>query len=172
MFHKDALCEILLNAIIHKDYSSCNPIQISVYEDKIYIWNDGEMPSNLNSTEKLFMKHSSKPFNPKLAEVFFKSGMIEAWGRSFEKIREACALYDGPLPEYEINEAGIMVLCKACDRYMELLLGNDGQHLNHHPNQNGQDLNKLIIDFCKEPKSVQEIMDEFDLESRTTIFMK
>ena len=121
MFHKDAFREILLNAIVHKDYSSCNPIQISVYEDKIYIWNDGEMPPNLDSTDKLFMKHSSKPFNPKLANVFFKSGMIEAWGRGFEKIREACALYDGPLPEYEINEAGIMVLCKACDKYLELL---------------------------------------------------
>ena len=121
MFHKDAFREILLNAIVHKDYSSCNPIQISVYEDQIYIWNDGEMPPNLDSTDKLFMKHSSKPFNPKLANVFFKSGMIEAWGRGFEKIREACALYDGPLPEYEINEAGIMVLCKACDRYLELI---------------------------------------------------
>ena len=121
MFHKDAFREILLNAIVHKDYSSCNPIQISVYEDKIYIWNDGEMPPNLDSTDKLFMKHSSKPYNPKLANIFFKSGMIEAWGRGFEKIREACALYDGPLPEYEINEAGIMVLCKACDRYLELL---------------------------------------------------
>ena len=121
MFHKDAFREILLNAIVHKDYSSCNPIQISVYEDKIYIWNDGEMPPNLDSTDKLFMKHSSKPFNPKLANVFFKSGMIEAWGRGFEKIREACALYDGPLPEYEINEVGIMVLCKACDKYLELL---------------------------------------------------
>ena len=121
MFHKDAFREILLNAIVHKDYSSYNPIQISVYEDKIYIWNDGEMPPNLDSTDKLFMKHSSKPFNPKLASVFFKSGMIEAWGRGFEKIREACALYDGPLPEYEINEAGIMVLCKACDRYLELI---------------------------------------------------
>lgn len=121
MFHKDAFREILLNAIVHKDYSSYNPIQISVYEDKIYIWNDGEMPPNLDSTDKLFMKHSSKPFNPKLANVFFKSGMIEAWGRGFEKIREACALYNGPLPEYEINEAGIMVLCKACDRYLELI---------------------------------------------------
>lgn len=121
MFHKDAFREILLNAIVHKDYSSCNPIQISVYEDKIYIWNDGEMPPNLDSTDKLFMKHSSKPYNPKLANIFFKSGMIEAWGRGFEKIREACVLYDGPLPEYEINEAGIMVLCKACDRYLELI---------------------------------------------------
>lgn len=79
------------------------------------------MPPNINITQKLFMKHSLKPFNPKLAEVFFKNGMIEAWGRSFEKIREACALQDGPLPEYEINKAGIMVLCKACDRYLELI---------------------------------------------------
>ena len=46
---------------------------------------------------------------------------IHRWGRGFEKIREACALYDGPLPEYEINEAGIMVLCKACDKYLGLL---------------------------------------------------
>ena len=56
-------------------------------------------------------------------------------------------------------------------RYMELL-GDDGQHLNHHPNQNGQALNKLIIDFCKEPKSVQEIMDEFGLDSRTSFRRK
>lgn len=108
----------------------------------------------------LFMKHSSKPYNPKLANVFFKSGMIEAWGRGFEKIREACALYDGPLPEYEINEAGIMVLCKACNRYLELL------------RDDGQDVNKLIIDFCKAPKSVQEIMDEFDFDSRTSFRRK
>ena len=167
MFHKDAFREILLNAIVHKDYSSCNPIQISVYEDKIYIWNDGEMPPNLDSTDKLFMKHSSKPFNPKLANVFFKSGMIEAWGRGFEKIREACALYDGPLPEYEINEAGIMVLCKACDRYLGLLR-NDGQ--NH--DQIGHDVVMMILDFCKEAKSVPEIMENFGFKSRTSFRRK
>ena len=102
---------------------------------KTYIWNDGEMPPDLNSTEKLFMKHSSKPCNPKLANIFFKSGMIEAWGRGFEKIKEACVLYDGTLPEYEINESGIMVLCKDCDRFLELLR-NDGQH----HDQNGHDM--------------------------------
>ena len=63
MFHKEAFREILLNAIVHKDYSSRNPIQISVYSDKIYVWNDGEMPESLASTEKLFQKHSSKPYN-------------------------------------------------------------------------------------------------------------
>jgi hypothetical protein len=29
-----------------------------------------------------------------IANVFFKSSMIEAWGRKFEKIKEACGLYD------------------------------------------------------------------------------
>lgn len=49
----------------------------------------------------------------------------EALKRGFEKIKEGCALYDGPLPEYDINESGIMVLCKACDRYLELLAQNE-----------------------------------------------
>ncbi len=167
MFHKDAFREILLNAVVHKDYSGCNPIQISVYEDKIYIWNDGEMPANLNSTEKLFAKHSSKPYNPKLANVFFKSGMIEAWGRSFEKIRESCNEYPGPLPEYDITEAGIMVLCKPCDKYMELLKG-DGQNHGQSDQENDydveQDITTRIMNFCKEAKSANEIMKQFNLE--------
>ena len=93
--------------------------------------------------------------------------MIEAWGRGFEKIREACALYDGPLLEYEINEAGIMVLCKACDRYLGLLR-NDGQ--NH--DQIGHDVVMMILDFCKEAKSVPEIMENFGFESRTSFRRK
>lgn len=78
MFHKDAAREILLNAVVHKDYSSCNPVQVSIYEEHMYIWNDGEMPEKLSATEGLFQKHFSKPYNPKLANVFFKSGLIEA----------------------------------------------------------------------------------------------
>lgn len=89
------------------------------------------MPSELNSAEKLFAKHSSKPYNPKLAGVFFKSGMIEAWGRGFEKIQEACEKYDAPLPEYHISASGVMVLCKACDRYLELLNKEEDYHLGH-----------------------------------------
>ena len=150
------------NAIVHKDYSSCNPIQISIYEDKIYIWNDGKMPANLSSTEKLFKKHSSKPFNPKLAEVFFKSGMIEAWGRGFDKIKEACEKYDAPLPEYDISENGIMVLCKACDRYLRILHGEI--HPVQSEQDDEQDMMNAILAYCKEPRSTKEIQQQFGIE--------
>lgn len=58
-----------------------------------------------------------------------------------------------------------------CDKYLGLLR-TDGQHPDHYPNQNGQDLNKMIMDFCKEPKSVQEIMDYFGFKSRTSFRRK
>ncbi len=169
MFHKEAFREILLNAIVHKDYSSCNPIQISVYADKIYVWNDGEMPASLASAEKLFQKHSSKPYNPKLANIFFKSGMIEAWGRGFDKIREACEKYDAPLPEYEINEEGIMVYCKACDKYLNLLYQKSQPVQNEQvcEQDDEQDLIADIIRFCVTPKSSNEIIVQFDMPNRS-----
>ena len=37
MFQQEAFRGILLNAVLRKDYSVCNPIQISVYEGKIYL---------------------------------------------------------------------------------------------------------------------------------------
>lgn len=112
------------------------------------------MPANLDSTEKLFKKHSSKPYNPKLANVFFKCGMIEAWGRGFDKIKEACAKYDGPLPEYEINEDGIMVLCKACDKYLELLSGKQ----NNNPfTENERIMSEFMNGKMKEP--IQKIVE-------------
>ena len=62
-------------------------------------------------------------------EMFFMSGMIEAWGRGFDKIKEACARYDDPLREYNISKSGVMVLCKACDRYLKLLSGEENNLL-------------------------------------------
>lgn len=45
-YPKEAIREALLNAVAHKDYSGATPIQISVYKDKIMIWNYGELPDN------------------------------------------------------------------------------------------------------------------------------
>lgn len=67
-----------------------------------------------------------------LANVFFKNGLIEAWERGFDKIRETCESYGGSLPEYEISKSGIMVLCKACNSYLQLLNGVLGQSEQEH----------------------------------------
>ena len=93
---EEALREAVLNAIIHKDYSAATPIQIRVYADKLMIWNPGQLPDNW-TVAKLKGKHSSCPFNPDVANAFFRAGMIEAWGRGIELIFGACR--DARIPE-------------------------------------------------------------------------
>lgn len=120
MFPMEGFREILLNAINHKDYSTGITIQISIYEDKIYVWNDGKWPENL-SLNDIYKKHSSIPYNPKMADVFYKAGEIESWGRGFDKIMEVCEKEKVPYPDITTNSRGVMVLCKPCEQYNKLL---------------------------------------------------
>ena len=101
-----ALREAVLNAIIHKDYASGAPIQISVYADKLLIWNPGQLPPSW-TVAKLKGKHSSLPFNPTIANVFFRAGEIEAWGRGIERILAACHEAGFAEPEIEYEATGL-----------------------------------------------------------------
>ena len=88
-YPKDAVREALLNAIAHKEYSGGVPIQISVYTDKIIIWNEGQLPENW-TVKNLLEKHASRPYNPDIANALFRSGYIESWGRGTLKIIREC----------------------------------------------------------------------------------
>ena len=107
-YPEDALREALLNAVSHKDYAGCTPIQISVYSDKIMIWNIGQLPENW-TVDMLQQKHSSIPYNPDIANAFFRSGYVEAWGRGIEKINELCIKAGLPLPIISYNHSGCWV---------------------------------------------------------------
>ena len=103
-----ALREALLNAICHKQYQSGIPIQISVYEDRLYVANVGSLPEDW-TLENLMQKHASKPYNPNIAHVFYLAGFIESWGRGVEKICQALKADNLPLPEYTIHPGDIMI---------------------------------------------------------------
>lgn len=74
-----------------------NPIQISVYDEKLLIWNSGELPQNW-TIKTLKHKHPSEPFNPAIANVFFLAGFIESWGRGIEKIISESRAFNGIAP--------------------------------------------------------------------------
>lgn len=103
-----ALREALLNAICHKQYQSGIPIQISVYENRLYVANIGSLPADW-TLENLMQKHASKPYNPNIAHVFYLAGFIESWGRGVEKICSTLKADNLPLPEYTIHSGDIMI---------------------------------------------------------------
>lgn len=78
------------------------------------------MPADI-PLEKLKQKHSSYPRNKNIAEIFFRAGYIESWGRGIEKIITACM--DEGLPEPLFEEAwGGVVVTFLKDIYFEAYL--------------------------------------------------
>lgn len=107
-YPKEAIREALLNAVAHKDYSGGAPIQIKVFNDRIMIWNDGQLPDNWTITN-LLKKHASKPYNPDIANTLFRSGYIESWGRGIEKMMNYCLEAGIPAPKYSFEGSDFLV---------------------------------------------------------------
>lgn len=104
---EDALREAIFNAIVHKDYTGA-AIQMSVYNDKIQIWNEGRLPDGF-TVETLLVKHPSKPYNKIIADIFFRAGFIESWGRGISKIVNGFLTYGLLAPVFEQAMGGLMV---------------------------------------------------------------
>jgi ATP-dependent DNA helicase RecG len=99
--------EMLLNALVHRNYTGA-PIQIRVYDDKINIWNEGTLPEGL-TLAALKRSHSSRPRNPIIADVAFKGGYIDAWGRGTIKILDTCKEAELPEPEMQEQDGGFSI---------------------------------------------------------------
>lgn len=106
---QEAMREAILNAIIHKDYSSGVPIQIKIFDDKVMIFNTGGLLENW-TIEKLLSFHGSSTRNPSIASTFFRSGMVESWGRGIEKIMSACKNESKPQPEFDATKSDMAVI--------------------------------------------------------------
>ena len=106
----EALREILLNALVHKNYMG-SMIQMRVYDYKLTLWNPGELPEEV-PVEKLTQTHQSIPRNPLVAGACYKAGYIDAWGRGIQKITDACEEYKIPAPKFEAESLGLTVILK------------------------------------------------------------
>lgn len=103
-----ALRELIYNAISHKAYTG-PAIQMRIYDRSIELWNYGLLPKELTPAA-LLQKHSSYPRNHNIANVFYKAGFVESWGRGFKKIAEEFERASLPLPTIEENGGGVMAI--------------------------------------------------------------
>jgi ATP-dependent DNA helicase RecG len=108
-----ALREALLNAIVHRDYSTGSPIQIVVSPGSLVVRNDCSLPEKW-SDPGLLSGHKSHPHNPKIAHAFNLAGYIETWGRGIESIVASCkdAYKREPLFESSPNEIKVTLFAE------------------------------------------------------------
>ena len=166
-FPKAAIREAVYNAIVHKNYATQIPIQISIYKDKLYISNDCILPSGW-TVETLMGKHRSKPFNPNIANGFFRAGFIETWGRGIEKICEACKNYGTTLPEYTVYPEDIMIKFEALNTAKNTAKNIAKNTANSSKNKIEENT-PIVLEFLRQyPKTTQKnIIENLNISKRT-----
>ena len=109
----EALREILLNAIIHRDYApSWGYVAIAVFDDRIEIVSSGLLPPGI-TVDMLSGPHLSKLRNPKIAQTFHRIGAIEAWGRGTNRVIDECKKYGVEPPTFREESGFLAVTFKA-----------------------------------------------------------
>jgi len=104
----EALREAVVNALIHRDYTYPADIQIRLEEDRLEVWNPGELPPPL-TPEALYSPHSSVLRNPLIAQAFHFAGVIERWGTGTTRIIRLCREQGLPEPDFANWQGGFRV---------------------------------------------------------------
>ncbi len=105
----ESLREILLNAVMHRDYSDPGSyVAVAVFDDRIEVRSIGRLPAGV-TVDMLSGPHLSKLRNPLIAETFHRTGAVEIWGRGTNRVIEECRRYGIDPPAFE-EQAGALVV--------------------------------------------------------------
>ncbi len=97
---KEVITEIIVNAVVHRDYDSSGSVQITILADRVEIVNPGRLPEQL-TVDDLSKEHLSIPVNPFLARPFFLVGYIEQLGFGTKHVIDWCKKAQLPEPSFE-----------------------------------------------------------------------
>jgi len=104
-----ALREALANALCHRDYAMPGgSVGIAMYDDRLEITSTGRLPFGLTPRD-LVTDHTSLPWNPLIASVFYLRGIIEQWGRGTLKIRSLAEQAGLVAPEFDERGGEVVV---------------------------------------------------------------
>jgi ATP-dependent DNA helicase RecG len=86
-YPEEALREALLNSLVHREYSFSGSTLISIFDDRIEFVSIGGLIRGLTLNDILFGVSQCR--NEKLAAVFYRLKLIEAYGTGIQKIMDS-----------------------------------------------------------------------------------
>ncbi len=107
-----AIRETLMNSLVHRDYSFSASTLVSVYDDRIEFVSVGGLATGIALDD--IMLGLSVCRNPKLAAIFYRLHLIEAYGTGIPKILKA---YEGTnlCPKIEVTSNAFKITLPNCN---------------------------------------------------------
>lgn len=87
----DAVREVILNGLAHRDYRSDVPMMVDIHRDTVEIYNPGWFPEG-HTPEAHLAGEDSRPGSPNglIASTLFKSKDIESYASGLPRVQAAC----------------------------------------------------------------------------------
>jgi predicted HTH transcriptional regulator len=159
LFDSIALREIIINAIVHNDYTYEYPPKFEIFDDHIEISSAGGLPERFTTED--FLAGFSAPKNKELMRVFKDVGLVEQLGTG---IRRVLKVYDKSIYQFYPNFIRVSIPFR-----MNEFIVNSNDITNASFEANGLQ-NKIIELIKKNSKITQEKMaEELDVSRRTII---
>jgi ATP-dependent DNA helicase RecG len=105
----DALREIVINMIVHRDYRSANDSTIKIFDDRIEFFNPGALLDDLTVDMIKKGNYKSHLRNKQIDTVFKELELIEKYGSGVRRVIETFVAYGLPEPVYEATQGGMAV---------------------------------------------------------------
>ncbi len=111
LYPMGAIRELLMNAIMHRDYESNSGVRFYQFSDRIEIQNPGGLYGEATA-ENFPMQNAYR--NPKVAEAMKTLGYVNQFGRGIAKTQELLANNKNPSAEFNIDQQQFfLVIVKA-----------------------------------------------------------
>ncbi len=105
----EALRELVMNMVLHRDYTSAYDSVVKIFDDHIEFYNPGAIPPGITLHHLLSNDYVSQPRNKLIAEVFKACGLIEKYGSGIKRVLEDFAIRGLPQPEFHLYPDGFRV---------------------------------------------------------------
>jgi ATP-dependent DNA helicase RecG len=105
----EAIREIVMNMIIHRDYHLASDSLVKVFNNKIEFYNPGRLPDNITIEDLLSNNYKSTPRNKLIADFCKSLGLIEKYGSGIRRIVDYFKAENLPTPEFRNISDGFMV---------------------------------------------------------------
>ena len=166
-----AVTEALVNALIHRDYLIMgSEIHVDMFDDRLEITSPGGMFEGANVQDQDIDKITSQRRNPIIADLFHRMRYMERRGSGLRKIVNETAKLPGYTeslcPTFYSTPSSFTVVIKNVNYNMGgntvQVAGHDTRHDTGH-----DDRTSLLLSYCSEPRSREEMQAFVGLTSRT-----
>jgi len=143
----DGIRELVLNMIIHRDYTSSSDSQIKIFPDRILFFNPGSLPDSITIEQLLANTYVSTPRNRQIAKIVKEMGLIEKYGTGIKRVRRMFLDYGLHEPCFETIPGGFAVTIFS-------IAAGTSKNVNDPVNDPVNDRQKIIIKLIENDKFI------------------